>query len=113
MNKLNRGDKIYLDKEETRESEVNKFLSCRDGIVECYEYRDESGYGMKTRLFLCENTKHECVSIIRQAYSEFNKEWWESEMEFDSDSFAFMKALITGKENEIGGEYTLVRHYCE
>ena len=111
MDKLNRGDKLFLDKEETKESDVNSFLSCRDGIVECYEYRDESGYGMKTRLFLCENTKHECVSVIRQAYSIHGGQWSESVMEFDSDSFEFLRALITGKETERGGVYTLVRHY--
>jgi hypothetical protein len=111
MDKLNRGDKLFLDKEETKESDVNSFLSCRDGIVECYEYRDESGYGMKTRLFLCENTKHECVSVIRQAYSDYGGKWIENTMEFDSDSFEFLRALITGKETERGGVYTLVRHY--
>lgn len=111
MNKLNRGDKIYLDDEETKESAINAYLECRDGIVEVYEYRDESGYGSKTRLFLCENTKHECISIIRQVWSDFNKQWNEEEMSFDSDSFVFLKALITGEKNELGGNYSLVRDY--
>lgn len=31
MKKLTRGDKLYLDKEETRESYVNEYLACRDG----------------------------------------------------------------------------------
>ena len=111
MNKLNRGDKIYLDYEKTKESAINAYLECRDGIVEVYEYRDESGYGSKTRLFLCENTKHECISIVRQVWSDFNKQWNEEEMSFDSDSFVFLKALITGKKNELGGNYSLVRDY--
>ena len=111
MNKLNRGDKIYLDDEKTKESAINAYLGCRDGIVEVYEYSDESGYGSKTRLFLCENTKHECISIVRQAWSNFNKQWNEEEMSFDSDSFVFVKALITGEKNELGGKYSLVRDY--
>lgn len=111
MNKLNRGDKIYLDDEKTKESAINTYLECRDGIVEVYEYRDESGYGSKTRLFLCENTKHECISIVRQVWSDSNKQWNEEEMSFDSDSFVFLKALITGEKNELGGNYSLVRDY--
>ena len=111
MEKLNRGDKIYLDKEQKKESAVNTFLSCRDGIVKCYEYNDTSGYGSKTRLFLCENTKHEVISIVRQTWNDFAKEWIEEEMTFDTDSFVFLKALINNKREELGGKYSLVRDY--
>ncbi len=113
MEKLNRGDKIYLDKEETKESFVNIYLECRDGIVEVYEYNDESGYGLETRLFLCHNTKHETISIIRQIWSDSIKEWIEEEMVFDSDSFYFLKGLINGNKDVSGGEYFLIRDYNE
>lgn len=111
MEQLKRGDKIYLDENKMQESSVNTFLACRDGIVEVYEYRDESGYGSKTRLFLCEDTKHESISVIRQVYIEFEKKWVEQDMDFDSDSFEFLKAIINGKKNVLGGKYTLVRDY--
>lgn len=111
MERLNRGDKIYLDAGNTKESEVNRFLECRDGFVEVYEYRDNSGYGLKTRLFLCRNTKHESEAVIRQTYSDFREEWIEESMFFDSDSFEFLKALLIGKENELGGKYSLIRNY--
>lgn len=112
MEKLNRGDKIYLyDKAKTKESTINNYLSCRDGIVEAYEYNDASGYGSKTRLFLCENTKHEVKSIVRQTWNDFAKEWIEEEMTFDTDSFVFLKALINNKKEELGGKYSLVRDY--
>ena len=109
MEKLNRGDKIYLDENKEKESLVNQYLDCRDGIVELYEYNDSSGYGSKTRLFICEDTKHESVSIIRQTWSNFINEWIEEEMWFDSDSFVFLKALIIGHEEAPGGKYSLVR----
>jgi hypothetical protein len=111
MEKLKRGDKIYLDKNQEKESAVNSYLDCRDGIVEVYEYNDSSGYGSKTRLFYCQNTKHESVSIIRQIYINFNKEWVEETMDFDSDSFEFLKAIINGKEDVLGGKYLFVRDY--
>lgn len=110
MEKLNRGDKIYLDKEETQESDVNIFLDCRDGIVEVYEYNDESGYGAKVRLFLCQDAKHEVVAIIRQTWNDSEKEWVEMSMFFDSDSFVFLKALINGDKEK--GKYSLIRNYC-
>jgi len=113
MEKKNRGDKIYLDKDQKNESSVNSFLDCRDGIVEVYEYADNSGYGLRTRLFLCENTKAESTAIIRQIWNDTIQEWMEEEMHFDSDSFTFLRALITGKNDQIGGKYTLVRHYCQ
>jgi len=111
MEKLNRGDKIYLDTEKTEESSVNQYLDCRDGIVEVYEYNDYSGHGSKTRLFLCENTKHESLSIIRQTWNDFEKKWIEEDMGFDSDSFVFLRAIINGKKDEFGGKYCLVRDY--
>lgn len=109
MKKLNRGDKIYLDDEKTRESGINTYLDCRDGIVEAFEYNDASGYGSKTRLFLCRNLKHESVSIIRQTWSAASKEWIEEEMSFDADSFVFLAALVNGKKEKRGGKYSLVR----
>ena len=111
MEKLNRGDKIFLDEKHEKESSVNTYLACRDGLVQVYEYRDESGYGSKTRLFLCEDTKHECMSIVRQTFSPNKQEWIEETMNFDSDSFVFLRAIINSKENEIGGKYSLVRDY--
>jgi hypothetical protein len=111
MEKLNRGAKIYLDESKTKESEVNDFLSCRDGVVEVYEYNDESGYGSKTRLFLCRNNKHESTALIRQTYSKLSKEWNEESMHFDSDSFGYLEALINGVENKLGGNFSLVRDY--
>ena len=111
MKQLRRGDKIYLDKEEKEESYVNSYLSCRDGVVEVYEYRDCSGYGHKTRLFYCQNTKHESTSIIRQKYNSIDEKWYEESMCFDSDSFVFLKALLSGKYDEFSGKYTLVRDY--
>jgi hypothetical protein len=111
VEKLNRGNKIYLDPAEFKESGVNTYLACRDGIVEVYEYQDYSGYGSKVRLFLCNNTKHEVLSIIRQTWNEFINEWIEEEMIFDSDSFDFLEALIKGKKDELGGRYSLVRDY--
>lgn len=113
MEKLNRGDKIYLDTKQEKESAVNEYLQCRGGIVEVYEYNDRSGYGAKTRLFYCQNTKHESISIIRQSYIEHKKEWVEEWMVFDSDSFSFLIAILNGKTDEIGGKYSLVRDYNE
>lgn len=111
MEKLKRGDKIYLDKNQEKESAVNTFLDCRDGIVEVYEYNDSSGYGSKTRLFYCQDTKHESVAIIRQVYIDSNKEWVEQVMDFDSDSFEFLKAIVSGEGDISGGKYSLVRDY--
>ena len=113
MEKLKRGDKIYLDRNNTEESLVNVYLDCRDGIVEVYEYVDESGYGSKTRLFLCMNTKHESVSIIRQTWNSIGDEWIEENMSFDRDSFEFLEAIIEGKTDAEGGKYTMVRDYSE
>lgn len=111
MEKLNRGDKIYLDIENTKESGVNTYLDCRDGIIEVYEYTDSSGYGSKAKLFYCQNTKHECKSIIRQTWNNISKEWLEEEMVFDTDSFVFLEALINNRKDEFCGKYFLVRDY--
>lgn len=108
---MKRGDKIYLDSDNTKESAVNPYLACRDGVVEIYEYRDCSGYGGKTKLYLCRNTKHESISIIRQTLVD--KEWREEEMAFDSDSFSLMESLIKGDYNNIHGEYKKLRDYNE
>ncbi len=111
MEKLTRYDKIYLDKKKEKESSVNTYLTCRDGIVECYEYRDLSGYGSRVRLFYCQDAKHDTSSIIRQTYSDIKGEWIEEGMFFDSDSFLFLKAIVEGRDNELGGRYSLVRDY--
>ena len=81
-----RGDKIYLDKNKTLESRVNDFLSCRDGIVEMYEYYDCEGYSSKTRLYKCQNTKHEIYTIVRQ-YEKSNGDWGEEYMDFGISDF--------------------------
>lgn len=112
MNPLKRGDKIFLDPDQKEESGVNQYLACRDGVVEAYEYRDESGYGSKTRLFFCRNTKHETAAFIRQTYSQISNRWIEESLSFDSDSFEFLVALITGKKTDLG-IYSVVRNYAE
>lgn len=113
MRKMNRGEKLYLDKDKSKESAINHYLSCRDGIVSVFEYNDSSGYGGLTRLFLCENTKHETISIIRQLYSNIKKEWIEEEMSFDSDSFKFLEGLINRDNNVLGGSFYKIRDYSE
>ena len=45
---MKRGDTLYEDKE----SAVDAYLDCRDGIVNCVEYTDGSGYGSKTKLYV-------------------------------------------------------------
>lgn len=111
MEKLNRGDKIYLDKEKTKESAVNSYLECRDGIVECIEYRDCSGYGSHVRLFKCTNAKHEFKSIIRQT-SVGKDEWVEDDIQFDSDSFKYLELLLDDNPAElIKQNYSVVRTY--
>lgn len=120
MEKLGRFDRLYIGINNDIESEVNTFLKCRDGSVDCYEYSEESGYGAEQRLFLCENSKHESIAIIRQTKLEGKgtdgntKYYWsedEEVMYFDSDSFGYLKGLILGNENIIGGVFTEVRNY--
>lgn len=113
MDKLKRGEKIFLDKEETEESAVNQYLDARDGIVEMYEYIDMSGYGSLTRLFLCEDCKHESLSLIRHVYISHGKQWIEEVLDFDSDSFKFLKALVDGKTDQSGGSYLEVRNFTK
>lgn len=108
---MERGEKIYLDETKTAESAVNPYLSCRDGVVEVYEYRDCSGYGVKTRLFLCRNTKHESVAVVRQIYSKESNSWLEESMHFDSDSFTMLGDLLAGDISNMHGEYSEVRNY--
>lgn len=109
MEKLKRGDKIAILSE--NESIIDNYLSCRDGIVEMYEYHDHSGYGQKTRLFLCQNTKHESVSIVRHYWHDTLKGWSEEDMSFDTDSFEIFKALIFGNKEVRGGKYFEIRNY--
>jgi hypothetical protein len=111
MKKLNRGDKIYLDADNTKESEVNTYLECRDGVVECYEYYDEGGYGLKTRLFYCRNSKSETCAIIKQVYSDLSKVWMEESLTFDTYSFDLLVALVNGNKTHFNGTYSLVRDY--
>jgi len=106
---MNRGDKIYLDKENTIESCINQYLACRDGIVRMSEYYSDSGYGLKTRIFLCKNTKHETVCVVRQTIN-LSGNWIEEYMIFDSDSFELFKALINETEID-GGTYSTIRDY--
>lgn len=98
---MKRGDRLYED----RESAVQPYLDCRDGIVKCVEYNDMSGYGSKTKLYLCENTKHESISLIREVNGK------EEVLDFDSDSFKFLIALLNDKTDELGGKFTTLRDY--
>ena len=98
---MKRGDTLYEDKQ----SAVDAYLDCRDGIVNCVEYTDGSGYGSKTKLYLCENTKHESISIIRESAGI------EETLNFDIDSFKFLLALLQGRTDELGGKFTTLRDY--
>ena len=111
MKELKRGDKIYLDEDQKIESSVNSFLGCRDGVVELFEYTDCSGYGSPIRLFYCQNTKHEAEAIVRQTYSDIKKVWLEESMFFGSDDIEFLKAILIGKQDVLGGTYSLIRDY--
>lgn len=113
MEKLNRGDKIYLDRQELKESAVNAYLGCRDGVVEVCEYTDCSGYGSKAKIFYCQDVKSETVAIIRHTYNDIVGEWIEEDMVFDSDSFTFLKSLINGMTDGLGAKYSLVRDYMD
>ena len=101
MEKLKRWDKIYLDKDNTEESVVNQFLDCRDGIVDVVEYTDESGYGNKSRIFLCKDHKHEFVYVVSQYYNSLYERWYENYLSFDSDSYKHFEALIEGRGETI------------
>lgn len=111
MEKLNRGDKIFLDKEKTEESLVNSYLSQRDATVEVYEYTDSEGYGNPSRLFLCRDFKHETVAIIKQ--HKIFGEWTEKYMALDTSELEMLRALINGtnQETKMHGKYSLVRDF--
>lgn len=110
---IKRGDKIYLDKEGLEESAVNHFLECRDGIVDVYEYREPGPFGRDVRLFLCQDSKHESVSIIRQTYDTESEKWDEEGLSFDTDSFEYLMGLLNGDKNVKYGKYTLIRDYSD
>ena len=107
-----RYQKIYLDRDLKCPSVVNDFLDCRDGIIECYEYTSDSGYGQKSRIYLCQNTKNESVAVVRQTF-DGKSGWSEEYMSFDSDSFRFLSSLIKGDCSESSGTYILVRDYTK
>lgn len=114
LTKMEIGGKIFLDEnlpDPKQESNVNDYLGCRDGVVEAYTYRDTSGYGSLTRLFLCQNAKHDTSSIIRQTYDETTKVWREEELVFDDDSLLYLKALLTGIPGKLTDEFLVVRDY--
>ena len=111
MDTLKRGDKLYLNEQHTKESCINDYIAARDAIVEVYEYTDSSGYGSKARIFLCVNTKHDTTSIVRQTWSQLTREWQEEAMEFDTDSFIFLEALIESNRQAGGAVYSLLRTY--
>lgn len=112
QDKYQRGYKMYLDKEQTIESEANHYFDCRDGVIESVEYVDYGGnnpYGW-TRLMLCTNSKHEHMALIRQTEGS-NGILKEEVMGFDSDSYKFLEALINGKTDVLGGKFELLRDY--
>lgn len=110
--KYERGHKMYLNKEQTIESHANIYFDCRDGVINSVEYVDNGGhnpYGW-TRLMLCTNNKHEHCSIIRQTKG-MDGNLIEEILDFDSDSFPFLEALINSKEDVLGGKFELLRDY--
>lgn len=110
--KYERGHKMYLDKDQTIESEANHYFDCRDGFIKSVEYVDHGGnnpYGW-TRLMLCINSKHEHLAIIRQTKS-MDGNLKEEVLDFDSDSYEFLKALINGKTDVLGGKFEILRDY--
>jgi len=109
MKKMNRGDKIYLNKSTKKDSLVSHYLEVRDGIVEAYEYVSSSGYGSESILFLCTDYKSETGAIIRHTYNGLKKEWIEDYMTFDIDEMSFIRALLNGEREQMYGKYTLVR----
>ena len=80
-----------------KESQVHFFLKLRDVDIEMVEYRDESGYGSKKRIFLMHDYKHESVCVEFQLFNAV--EWMvTNEIEFDSDSYEIFANLIKGVE---------------
>jgi hypothetical protein len=100
---------IYLDSEHRKESEVNPFLTCRDGVVEMIEFTNCSGYGAKCRLFRCSNTKHEVEALILQEYISHDN-WLETVINLDSDSFKYLDILL-GVKKDKNNEVILYRDY--
>ena len=49
------------------------------------------------------------MSIIRQVWIDSWNEWKEEEMSFDSDSFAYLAALVVGDDESSGAKFTQVR----
>lgn len=94
-------NKIYLH--DGTESAVNSYLTCRDGLVYKKEYYSDGGYGNRTVLFTCFNTKHESVSIIRQTY--IRGEIHEDVMDFYSDDYEFLVELVKG-QGEVVRDYS-------
>lgn len=94
-------DKIYLH--DGSESAVNNYLTCRDGIVRRASYFSDAGYGVKTEIYLCENTKHESISIVR--LTNIDGSLYEDVLNFYSDDFEFLKILILG-EGELIRDYS-------
>lgn len=84
------------------DSAVNSYSDARDGIITRIKYRDMSGYGSETELYLCENTKHESLAIVKRV--KCLGKWVEESMHFDSDSFEYLQDLLKG-----GGE--IIRDY--
>lgn len=109
-----RGYKIFLDKENTIESSVNRYLECRDGIVSMIEYTGDAGYGSKERIFICEDSKHDSHAIIKQVYSFTSEKWIEDEMYFDVYEFEWLVKLLTGKEDFPSHvKYELLRDFTQ
>jgi len=82
---------VHLYNEDGSESKINHYLDCRDGIVSVVKFRTDSGYGSPVEAYLCENTKHEEVSLIIRDGK------YESSIDFDTDSWKYIEDLINGK----------------
>lgn len=94
-------DKIYLHN--GSESLLNTYLTCRDGVISKVSYTSDAGYGGETEIYLCENTKHESISIVK--LTNINGSLYEDVLNFYSDDFEFFKTLILG-EGEIVRDYS-------
>ena len=84
---------IFLDKEKTKPSVVNDFLTCRDGTVEMIEFREDSGYGRRCRFFKCVNYKHEVHAMVFQRLLNDGR-CTEDYIISDSDSFSFIDKVL-------------------
>ena len=92
---------IFLDKEKTKPSVVNDFLTCRDGTVEMIEFREESGYGGTCRFFKCVNYKHEIHAMVFQGLLD-DGGYIENYIISDSDSFSLINKVlhVKGTDNK-------------